>query len=323
MNPKVKIASVIIVILLFAAGFFIFDGQREVLASVGDIEITKTQLELKKKILNIRRSDVENPISDVEALSILIREAKDEAVYRDLGGNFNESELKALSNQVNDQTLASDLLGRIKQALGGDASPEYLEIYIKPLYIRGGVIQLLSNELVGESAQRRRERQLHEYIKRAKTGESFAVMREDGYYQVRFNTAFESQAAAQEAEFNEVFKDFDSEGYETYQDLARAQEDLLNSLNDRIPTTLFSEEATKDLIEKLTSLDTGDVLSELYNFKGSAAAVMINAKEDSTNYVLDVLTIPFSDIPTAYENQVQQFPVEIHKVNLRRQYNNL
>lgn len=280
MNHKGIYFVVGALILFLLGGFFIFDGQREVLAEVNDVQITRAQLELKQKVMNIYRGDPENPIAEEEAFEELLREAKDEAIFLTFVTEVSREQLLLIADRISKQTLAAETLKQIQSALGGDRSDAYLDIFIRPRYVNSELTKILAEQAGGPNVIQEQRRKAEEYITALKAGKEPAEINFSTYYQATLlpkgHTEFSEEDGSQ------IF-----------------------------PVSLFREPVLTELQDAVKTKSVGDTLDIPYPVNGAYAAIKIEEIKEDGTYTLGLLFEPLKNIQELYAEQTRKLDVDI------------
>lgn len=290
MNRKTTYVVIGVAILALIIAFFIFDSRREVLAKVNDVEITRTQLELKLKVMNIYRSDIENQASEFEAFAELLKEAKDEAIFIQLTGvPIEQEQLNIVAQRVSEQTLAAGTLAKIQKALGGAGSDTYLNIVIRPRFVNTQLTRLLAEKVAGNEAEKRRMAEAKEFIERARSGDDFATLQFGAYYQTTIAPP----------------------GYGIPQETGEIQ----------YLFPIFEEPTLTALRQRLKSSVVGDVLESPYRLRGGYSAVKVE-EINGELYELGVVFVQPKNVQELYEEEKMMLELNIMSKKFKRALQN-
>ena len=274
---------------VIVAGIALAGCKKDNVAQVGDITITRQDLEYRKKVSNIYYPGSNK---DYVALTQLLEGYLDEAVLKSLGHKVDEQVWEEESQRIDQNTKAPEVLKRIKDVYGLDKKA-YLKTFIRVVYAE----RYLYNEV---------------FLKDKSIHKAQAQVAQDFIQEVMANPAVFSKIAEEKKLQSSKMKLSEKEGITPWDDrkLAPARPDRPG------PAEPAELEQAKMLIEKVSGLKPGAISPQIIEWQEGYQVLRLAAKEGD-GYIVESVSIPKRGYDEWKWETASQVPVKIVDQNLK------
>jgi len=268
------------IIGVLLAAFLLAACKKEYVAQVGEIPITRKDLETRKKVSELYYP---NSGKDYVALAQLVQSYLAEEVLRSLGHKVDDSSWEEESRRIDENTRAPDTLKKVKDIYGLDRA-EYVKTFIRPVYA---------------------ERYLYNEV----------FLKSKDIHQAQLSQAqnFMGEAVKNPGEFARLAE---QKGLKTAKMLlsekngiAPFDEKKLKPAGRESPEPAGMEQA-KMLIAKLAGLKPGEVCPQLIEWQ-EGYQVLKFLKKDGEDYIVESVSIPKRAFDDWFWEKASKIPVKI------------
>ena len=276
MKRTIRISLLLMVAIILAAGC----KKKDIVAKVGDIEITKKDLDYRAKVSEVYYPKSGQPYV---ALAQLIQSYLDESVLKAVGGKADDAAWEAEAKRVDENTKAPEVLKKIKDVYGLDHAG-YIKTFIRPVYAE----RYLYNEIFLKSKDISKDQN-----EQAKKFLAEAIANPSQFEAIA--TKMSLKASKMKLNENTGIAPFE----ESKKVLSRPEN----------PEPAGMEQA-KFLIDKIDKLSPGSVYPEIIEWQEGFQMIMLVDKKDK-DYIVETVSVPKRDYDSWFWENAAKVPVKI------------